>query len=56
MHLDNPAIYECKSNSKNRLHWWKRNPDGTASCAHCKLVLNKQHADECFRDYERWPY
>lgn len=51
MHPDNPAVWECKK-SKNTLHTWKRNPDQTATCKDCKIVLSKIHANEAFRGYE----
>lgn len=49
MKSDNPAVYECPK-GKNKLHTWKRNPDLTATCVHCKTSLSRQHADECFED------
>lgn len=49
MRKDNPAVYECKK-AKNTLHHWVRNDDGTATCKNCKLVLNKDDADDAFED------
>lgn len=47
MDKSNPAVFECR-NGRARLHTWKRNEDGTATCALCNLSLTKQQADEVF--------
>lgn len=47
-------LFECKADRKGqRLHHWRRNPDGTATCTRCKLLLSKEEADDCFTDRER---
>jgi hypothetical protein len=49
MRPGNPAVYECRKGGERRIHYWKLNEDGTATCQNCKLVLNKDDADDCFR-------
>lgn len=51
MQLDNPAMYECKGDPKQGLHYWRRMPDGQrAQCLNCKVVLTKEQADDVWRD------
>ncbi len=49
MNKDNPACYECKV-SRDTLHKWKRNDDGTAYCLWCRLDLTKAQADDVWRE------
>lgn len=49
MRKDNPAVYECPK-GKSRLHTWKRLDDGRAQCKDCKLILNREDAEDCFRE------
>lgn len=49
MQKNNPACYECPK-GRNKLHTWKRNKDGTATCTKCNLTLRQNHADEVFDD------
>lgn len=51
MRKDNPAVYECPK-SRGGIHFWRRLTDGTgrAKCAHCRQMLSKRDADDCFRD------
>lgn len=50
MQLDNPAVYECKGDRKQGLHYWRRLEDGRAQCQNCKLVISEKHAEEVFSD------
>lgn len=47
MDKNNPAIYECEK-GRDGFHVWKRNPDRTATCVKCKLVLTVEQANDCF--------
>lgn len=53
MDKDNPACYECPK-GKNGLHTWSpiyaNNVRDGALCVHCGLILNKEQADEVWRD------
>lgn len=47
MDKNNPAVFECPK-GKMALHTWQRNPDMTATCVKCGLVLTREQADDCY--------
>jgi hypothetical protein len=52
--IDNPRndpwLYECKA-TKNTLHYWSKNSDGTSVCKKCGVVQTTEQTNRCFTEY-----